>query len=217
MRGPVETYDSVDEHLVHGDSWWLMVVYNIWLVVFSPTPQQKMMDWVRQLGTFPTEWKVIIRSCSKPPIRIYIYYIIYIYNIIYIHICILYNNIYRQATRVFSPIFGASFMVTISPGDPLQDTALLQHHDFIVWYGFWCRRLRSPRVRCETQWDMEKLKRGEKKWDTVWSRIHEIHEHVKIDIYIYKIAICQFIFCALKFLFCIPKIIINFCGWNPLG
>ena len=99
----------------------------------------------------------------------------YIYNIIYI----LYSNIYRQATRVFSPIFGA--WVKISPGYQLHsvDTALLQDHDFIVWYGFWCRRLRSTRVRCK-KGDMEKKVA---QWDTVWSRFHEIHRKL---IYIYK-------------------------------
>jgi hypothetical protein len=49
----------------------------------------------------------------------------------------------------------------------------------------------------EYQGEMQKRGYGEKmaiQWDTVWSRIHEIHEHVKIDIYkyiyTYIIAIC---------------------------
>ena len=139
------------------------------------------MDWVRQLGTFPTEWKVIIHSCSKPPIRKYIY--------IYI---ILYSNIYRQATRVFSPIFGA--WVKISPGYQLHsvDTALLQDHDFIVWYGFWCRRLRSTRVRCkkgdmEKKWLYNGIQYGLEfmKFMNMWKLIY-IYKYI----YTYIIAIC---------------------------
>ena len=81
-RGP-DLYDSVDEHpflnIIPIDprrfyqSYWdsTRTIAGWWLS--KTTPLQKMMDWVRQLGTFPTEWKVIIHSCSKPPIRIWWY------------------------------------------------------------------------------------------------------------------------------------------------
>ena len=51
------------DRLLHprNTAWWL-----------SPIDSPKIMEWVRQVGwhfPFPTEWKVIIHSCSKPPTR----------------------------------------------------------------------------------------------------------------------------------------------------
>ena len=112
-RGP-DLYDSVDEHpflnIIPIDprrfyqSYWdsTRTIAGWWLS--KTTPLQKMMDWVRQLGTFPTEWKVIIHSCSKPPIRKKNKYI-HIYIILYIYIYIYYIAIFTARLPGSSPPF----------------------------------------------------------------------------------------------------------------
>ena len=58
--------------LLYGQ-WWLII---IWFVVELPTPKNDGVSSSVGMMTFPTEWKVIIQQCSKPP-SLMIYHVFY--------------------------------------------------------------------------------------------------------------------------------------------